>query len=171
MSAESREGRVFALAVAAPWGPVHVAATERGVVAVELMTTREAFADRLERRLHRPITWLDDGGSEAEEGPAGDDSPNLARGASSAIRSTWAIGPPGIAPFSRRSGPSPEERSAATARSPGRSAGPALPGRSAERSGAILWRSSSRVIGSWPATGRSEGTAEAGGASRNVSSH
>jgi len=54
------------------------------------MTTREAFADRLERRLHRPITWLDDIWSEAEDGPAGDDSANLARGASSAIEAAVA---------------------------------------------------------------------------------
>ena len=50
---------VVATSVAAPWGPVHVAATARGIVAVELMTTREAFTIGLERRLGRPIRWID----------------------------------------------------------------------------------------------------------------
>jgi AraC family transcriptional regulator of adaptative response/methylated-DNA-[protein]-cysteine methyltransferase len=37
--------------VAGPWGPLHVAATERGVVAVEWLTTDLAFETRLVRRL------------------------------------------------------------------------------------------------------------------------
>jgi len=53
---------VVATAVAAPWGPVHIAATARGVVAVEAMTTRDAFEAGLERRLGREVRWL---------GPAG----------------------------------------------------------------------------------------------------
>ena len=36
--------------VASPWGPVRVAATERGVVAVSLLATAEAFAADLARR-------------------------------------------------------------------------------------------------------------------------
>jgi methylated-DNA-[protein]-cysteine S-methyltransferase len=41
--------------VAAPWGPIHLAATEVGVVALENLMPREAFVGRLERRLHREV--------------------------------------------------------------------------------------------------------------------
>lgn len=37
--------------LAGPWGPVHVAATNRGVVAVEWLTTEAAFDESLARRL------------------------------------------------------------------------------------------------------------------------
>jgi methylated-DNA-[protein]-cysteine S-methyltransferase len=37
--------------LAGPWGPVHVAATDRGVVAVEWLTTDAAFDAELSRRL------------------------------------------------------------------------------------------------------------------------
>jgi methylated-DNA-[protein]-cysteine S-methyltransferase len=37
--------------LAGPWGPVHVAATERGIVAVEWLTTEAAFDAALGRRL------------------------------------------------------------------------------------------------------------------------
>ena len=37
--------------VAAPWGPIHVAATERGVVALEVLTERELFGDSVARRV------------------------------------------------------------------------------------------------------------------------
>jgi len=50
----------FAIAaVAAPWGPVHIAATSTGVVALEILAPREDFVDRLERRLRREVggTW------------------------------------------------------------------------------------------------------------------
>lgn len=50
--------------LAAPWGPVHVAATERGVVAVESLATTDSFVERLATRLHRSVA--DRGG-----GPAG----------------------------------------------------------------------------------------------------
>ena len=43
-------------AVAAPWGPVHLAATSTGVVALEILAPREAFVDRLERRLRREVS-------------------------------------------------------------------------------------------------------------------
>jgi len=52
-----------ATAVAAPWGPVHLAISEEGVVAVELTTTSEAFAAGLEARRHRPVRRV--GASEA----------------------------------------------------------------------------------------------------------
>jgi len=38
-------------AVEAPWGPVHLAADAEGVVALEIMTTPEAFASSVRRRL------------------------------------------------------------------------------------------------------------------------
>jgi methylated-DNA-[protein]-cysteine S-methyltransferase len=40
--------------IAGPWGPLHVAATERGVVAVAWLTTDEAFDAELARRLGTP---------------------------------------------------------------------------------------------------------------------
>lgn len=36
--------------IGAPWGPIRLAATSRGLVAVDQLVTAEAFADRLERR-------------------------------------------------------------------------------------------------------------------------
>jgi methylated-DNA-[protein]-cysteine S-methyltransferase len=41
--------------VAAPWGPVHVAATSRGVTAIELFTPTERFVASLESRLHLAV--------------------------------------------------------------------------------------------------------------------
>src|SRR5437867_2713991 len=46
----SAGGAVAYAVVAAPWGPIHVAATERGLVALELLTPTEVFLARLERR-------------------------------------------------------------------------------------------------------------------------
>ena len=40
--------------VAGPWGPIHVAATDRGVIAVEWLTTEDAFESGLTRRLKSP---------------------------------------------------------------------------------------------------------------------
>jgi methylated-DNA-[protein]-cysteine S-methyltransferase len=37
--------------IPAPWGPLHLAATERGVVAVESLATTEDFVERLEGRI------------------------------------------------------------------------------------------------------------------------
>ena len=64
---------ILAATLAAPWGPIHVAASARGVVAVELLTTREAFAEGLERRLGRPVRWLEpsDGAADDAHGAAG----------------------------------------------------------------------------------------------------
>jgi methylated-DNA-[protein]-cysteine S-methyltransferase len=36
--------------IAAPWGPIRLAATERGLAALDQLVTADAFADRLERR-------------------------------------------------------------------------------------------------------------------------
>lgn len=63
MSPENVSKEVVATSVVAPWGPVQLAATARGIVAVELMTTREAFTDGLERRLGRTVRWLDPDGA------------------------------------------------------------------------------------------------------------
>jgi methylated-DNA-[protein]-cysteine S-methyltransferase len=43
------------VAIDGPDGPLHVAATARGVVAVEQLTTDEAFADSLRRRGKAPV--------------------------------------------------------------------------------------------------------------------
>ncbi|HET9521315.1 MAG TPA: methylated-DNA--[protein]-cysteine S-methyltransferase [Candidatus Limnocylindrales bacterium] len=41
--------------MAAPWGHLHVAAGERGIVALESLTLPEAFAARIERRLRQEV--------------------------------------------------------------------------------------------------------------------
>ena len=46
---------IWAATVAAPWGPLELAATEHGLVALEVLAPREAFDDRLESRLGRPV--------------------------------------------------------------------------------------------------------------------
>ena len=43
-----------------PWGPFFVAATDRGVVAVDWLTTEDAFQARLVRRLGGPIAPADE---------------------------------------------------------------------------------------------------------------
>jgi O-6-methylguanine DNA methyltransferase len=49
--------------LAGPWGPISLAATQRGVVALELATPPDAFVRTLERRLHGPVGRLGEGGS------------------------------------------------------------------------------------------------------------
>jgi methylated-DNA-[protein]-cysteine S-methyltransferase len=39
----------------APWGPIHVAASVRGIVAIELLTPTARFVDGLGIRLRRPV--------------------------------------------------------------------------------------------------------------------
>lgn len=41
--------------VPAPWGPVHLAASTRGVVALEVLVPTSAFVERLERRLRGKV--------------------------------------------------------------------------------------------------------------------
>jgi methylated-DNA-[protein]-cysteine S-methyltransferase len=41
--------------IAAPWGPVHLAATARGIAAIELLTPTARFVASLESRLHRAV--------------------------------------------------------------------------------------------------------------------
>ena len=42
--------QVVTAAVAAPWGPIRLAATSRGLAALDQLVSAEAFAERLERR-------------------------------------------------------------------------------------------------------------------------
>ena len=51
--------RIVAGVVPAPWGPVHIAATARGIAGVELISTREAFKRGIERRLGQAVVWLE----------------------------------------------------------------------------------------------------------------
>jgi methylated-DNA-[protein]-cysteine S-methyltransferase len=48
-------GPIAVAAVRAPWGPVHIAATSVGVVALEILAPRADFVGRIERRLHREV--------------------------------------------------------------------------------------------------------------------
>jgi methylated-DNA-[protein]-cysteine S-methyltransferase len=66
--------------VAAPWGPIHLAATNAALVALDVFTTGEAFRARLERErptqppagpLNRPGTVLDRAVAQVEEYLAG----------------------------------------------------------------------------------------------------
>lgn len=53
--------------VAAPWGPIHLAASSRGLVAMEQLVSGEEFAARLERRFGAPPIDI---GSAAADNPA-----------------------------------------------------------------------------------------------------
>ena len=52
--------------VAAAWGPIHLAATSRGLVAVDQLTSTEEFAARLDERFGRPAVEA----AAADAGPA-----------------------------------------------------------------------------------------------------
>lgn len=52
--------RIVASILTADWGPIRVAASSRGIVAVDQLVTAEAFAERLERRFGQPPTDLGD---------------------------------------------------------------------------------------------------------------
>jgi methylated-DNA-[protein]-cysteine S-methyltransferase len=63
--------------VTAPWGPIHLAVSDRGVVAVETLTPLELFVAGLERRFSRDIDGgpgglLDDAVAQLEEYLRGD---------------------------------------------------------------------------------------------------
>jgi methylated-DNA-[protein]-cysteine S-methyltransferase len=45
---------IVATSVPAPWGPIHLAASSRGVVALDQLTSSDEFAARLEARFGRP---------------------------------------------------------------------------------------------------------------------
>ncbi len=50
------DASIVSASVAAPWGPIRLAATARGLVALDQLTSAEAFGDRLERRFGvRPV--------------------------------------------------------------------------------------------------------------------
>ncbi|MEO8469535.1 MAG: methylated-DNA--[protein]-cysteine S-methyltransferase [Chloroflexota bacterium] len=51
---------ILAMPIDAPWGPVHLAATDRGVVAVELMATQGGFSEGIERRFGRLPRWVEE---------------------------------------------------------------------------------------------------------------
>ena len=51
---------VVATVVEAPWGFIHLAATDRGIVAVELLTTESGFSQGIERRFGRAPIWADE---------------------------------------------------------------------------------------------------------------
>jgi O-6-methylguanine DNA methyltransferase len=50
-----------------PWGPVRIAASERGVVALELLTTAEAFEAGLARRRLGPLVALEESAGAAAD--------------------------------------------------------------------------------------------------------
>lgn len=52
-------GPVLGTVVEAPWGPIHLAATEVGVAAVDLMATATSFSEGIARRLGRTLVWID----------------------------------------------------------------------------------------------------------------
>jgi O-6-methylguanine DNA methyltransferase len=56
--------------VTAPWGPVRVAASERGLVAVDQLVTEEAFTDRLQRRFGSPPIAAADANRRSIDGAA-----------------------------------------------------------------------------------------------------
>jgi methylated-DNA-[protein]-cysteine S-methyltransferase len=51
-------------AVAAPWGPIRVAASAVGLVALDQLVTREAFEERLQRRFGRTPVELEEAGAD-----------------------------------------------------------------------------------------------------------
>jgi len=59
-----------ATSLAAFWGPIHLAASEQGVAAIELTTSTEAFIAGLERRFRGPVAWLS--GGQPGDGRLGD---------------------------------------------------------------------------------------------------
>ena len=50
------EGPLAIALVPAPWGPIRLAATDRGLVAVDQVTSAEAFGERLARRFRNSST-------------------------------------------------------------------------------------------------------------------
>jgi len=46
---------ILVAAVAAPWGPIHLAADSESVLALEVLTPADAFVAAVERRFRRPV--------------------------------------------------------------------------------------------------------------------
>ena len=55
------------VAVPGPWGPIHVAAGDRGLVALEILTPPEVFADDLSRRLRAEIAPVSGAGRQLRD--------------------------------------------------------------------------------------------------------
>lgn len=55
MPAASAEAPILWLIVPGPWGPIHLAASDSGLVGLELMTPTEAFVSGLRRRTGLPL--------------------------------------------------------------------------------------------------------------------
>ena len=68
---------VLATVIEAPWGPIHLAASDRGIVAVELMTTEPGFSRGIERRLGRAPSWVDGAGLGVDGAGLGDHGAGL----------------------------------------------------------------------------------------------
>jgi O-6-methylguanine DNA methyltransferase len=73
--------------VAAPWGPLRVAASERGVVALEQLVTEEEFAARLDRRFGRAVAPMP---SDARPGPSAAAGPGPSPAAASVLATAVA---------------------------------------------------------------------------------
>lgn len=59
--------RIVTTGAAAPWGPVRIAASSQGIVAIDQLVTHEAFIERLQRRFRTDTVDLDEA---AEGAPA-----------------------------------------------------------------------------------------------------
>ena len=77
---------IAATAVEAAWGPVHLAASERGILAIELMTTAGAFVDGLARRTGGTVHWM------GADGDARDDTGAAAATIPPAVRRQLHVG-------------------------------------------------------------------------------
>ncbi len=87
---------VYATTVGAPWGPVHVAATHRGLAAIELMTIPDEFTAGLRHRFGDPVTWMqpDDGRDDGNEDAR---AASYLRDARTALAAALAGDPAGMA--------------------------------------------------------------------------
>lgn len=70
-------GTALHATIPGPWGPFHVAATDRGVVAVGWLTTDQDFEADLVRRTSRPVETVA-AGELTEADATADDDPRLA---------------------------------------------------------------------------------------------
>ena len=51
------DSAILVAAVAAPWGPIHLAANDEAIVALEVLTPADAFVANLERRFRRSVEF------------------------------------------------------------------------------------------------------------------
>jgi methylated-DNA-[protein]-cysteine S-methyltransferase len=66
MAAKATTGPVLASSLAGPWGPIHVAATPSGIVAIDILAPRDVFESELVRRLRAEVAFVDPGARDAE---------------------------------------------------------------------------------------------------------